>query len=109
MQSREEAEEPLLQSTAPEGSAPPLPQKPVLARMASHEELDAGGIVYLLDHQAEGTIDLGERNESIYMRFLRFVGPGILVAIGFLDPGNLEADLQQVRGAGGGEPAGWGE
>jgi hypothetical protein len=61
---------------------------------------DWGWLICSTTQPRGGAIDVGEDSDASlghrWRRFLKFLGPGILVSIGFLDAGNLEADLQQV-------------
>nr|WNH25167.1 natural resistance-associated macrophage protein 9 [Fagopyrum tataricum] len=45
------------------------------------------------DHHSNKTFD-HDHQESGWKKFLSFVGPGFLVSLAYLDPGNLETDLQ---------------
>ena len=43
--------------------------------------------------EAFASVRLPERGASGWKRFLAFVGPGLLVAVGYMDPGNWATDL----------------
>ena len=40
-------------------------------------------------------LDDGYRFQFSFRKFMRFMGPGWVMSLAYLDPGNLEADLQQ--------------
>ena len=81
------------------------PQRSLLARMFMEEAEDA------TDRQGDAEVDVEEKEEfagtpepaegePIPFRFSwrklwRFAGPGWLMSLAYLDPGNLESDLQQ--------------
>ncbi|KAF8685923.1 hypothetical protein HU200_043843 [Digitaria exilis] len=68
-----------------------------IGRQARHEgEFQSGSDTE--DHHKEKTVD-SEKDEQFrvqpkWRKFLAHVGPGALVAIGFLDPSNMETDMQ---------------
>jgi natural resistance-associated macrophage protein 2 len=49
-----------------------------------------------LNANADVQVDLGEDDDDSFdwKTFMKFVGPGFLMCIGYVDPGNFESDLQ---------------
>ena len=48
-----------------------------------------------LNANADVQVDLGDANDSFdWKTFWKFVGPGFLMCIAYVDPGNFESDLQ---------------
>jgi hypothetical protein len=91
------ASSPRSQSTPP--PTPPLAalSEPFLSKDESKElhDRDGDGQVVVEESEADDAENDGPlRFEFRWRRFWRFLGPGFLISLAYLDPGNLEANLQ---------------
>ncbi|KAF4677903.1 hypothetical protein FOL47_008969 [Perkinsus chesapeaki] len=86
----------MLPPRCPENSEPLLIPTATASTASSSEEDDiAKGrvIVCPVDATPEG-LDSKRRPKFSFRTFIRYAGPGWLMSLAYLDPGNLEADLQ---------------
>jgi len=75
-------------------TAPPTEHS---AAAAANEDEEADSLLMLpLDVEANLAADDGEMEAPPFSwkKLWQFAGPGLLMSVGFLDPGNLEGDLQ---------------
>lgn len=75
------------------------------AASASHDEYeerayDSDDKVSISISDSDGEADDGAQPPFSWRKLWRFTGPGFLMCIAFLDPGNLEGDLQAGAAAG---------
>ncbi|CAG8537023.1 4684_t:CDS:2 [Dentiscutata erythropus] len=85
----------------------PLFQRPIIENAISTEELldepnkNVHEFIEFGDKIAEAQVDTGEVVSSFsWKKLWKYTGPGFLMSIAYLDPGNLEADLQCGAAAG---------
>ncbi|CAG8623026.1 12009_t:CDS:2 [Cetraspora pellucida] len=86
----------------------PLFQQPIIENETNTQELldesdknVAHEFIEFGDKLVEAQVDTGETTSSFsWKKLWKYTGPGFLMSIAYLDPGNLEADLQCGAAAG---------
>eukprot|EP01133_Synstelium_polycarpum_P021332 gene21332-25620_t len=75
--------------------------------MTRHDGIESTDVVIeeqeIDDRTSHGMVDVPDMDEDVFFSFKKlwsFTGPGFLMSIAYLDPGNLESDIQAGASAG---------